>query len=245
MVFSGKVYETDGSQAVGVYEAADVRPLAPIRQATSLRLFSNEIQGPIEERNDPLFVYGNPRALFGPSQFLPYPTTSIEVSFKPYVAAILVSDAYQLDLEEADDVVLGYTLVNLMVAQDLERVEKRQGGGFGGSHDIGGAIGPVITTPDELNDDLESEEQGRRYRLTVVARVNGVEVARGQLADLPYTFAQAISTASQTTPLHEGDVICLGPIIEWDEPVLVNRGDEVQISVEKLGALTLRIAEEE
>jgi len=157
------------------------------------------------------------------------------------VAAVLVGDAYQIDVVDADDLILGITLLNLLVARDTERGE-RLVGAIGGSHDLGGAIGPVLTTPDELEDQVDDAEFGRRHALSAVVRINGVERLRGNLVDLPFTFAQAISAASQTCTLKAGDIIALGPVVEsLDEPVILDPGDEVQLAIENLGAISLKL----
>lgn len=243
MVYSGKIYETDGVQAVAVHEAEAVRPLTPIPHAPSLRIFRTDLQGQgIAEIEEPRFFYGNPGSLGGASQVLTVPDTIVELGVLPMVAAVVVADARNIDVQDADDLILGYTMVSLLVGRADERIE-RHTGAIGRSHDLGGVIGPVITTPDELEEAVETAEHGRLHGLSAVLRVNGVERRRGSLADLPFTFAQAISAASQTSTLRTGDIIAIGPVVEEEEePVLLDPGDEVQLAVEKLGALSLKLS---
>ena len=245
MVYSGKIYETDGANAVAVHEAESVRPLAPIPHAPSLRIFRTDLQPASfagDEAEDPTFFYGNPMCLVGASQLINFPDYVETLSFQPMVAAVLVGDAYQIDPEVADELILGITLLNLLVAKDRERVE-RLAGAIGASHDVGGAIGPVLTTPDELEDHVTDAEKGRQYGLSTVVRVNGVERMRGNLSDLPFTFAQAISHASQTCTLKAGDIIAIGPVVSPEKtPVLLDPGDEVQLAVENLGAISLKLS---
>jgi 2-keto-4-pentenoate hydratase/2-oxohepta-3-ene-1,7-dioic acid hydratase in catechol pathway len=243
MVYSGKIYETDGSEAVAVHEAEAVRPLTPIPHAPTFRIFRSDLQAvPGYDHEDPRFFYSNPFSLVGASQILAPPETSIELGVLPLVAAVLVADAYRIDLEDADDLILGFTLINLLVGRSDERVE-RQIGVVGRSHDLGGVIGPVITTPDELEDSVETAERGRRHALSTVLRINGVERQRGSTLDLPFTFAEAITAASQTAILRTGDIIALGPIVEpAEEPVILDPGDEVHLAVEQLGVLSLKLS---
>ena len=245
MVFSGRVYETDGAQAIGVYEADAVRPLSPVPQPTSLRLFRHDAQmpstsGPLPE--EPSFFYGNPGCLVSASQLVNHPEFTPELGFDPYLGVVLVADAYKIDVEQADEAILGFTILNLLVARDVERIERQFGLGYGRSHDIGAAFGPVITTPDELEDVATSVGDGKGYQLSDVTRVNGVEIARGNVDDLPFTAAQAISAASQSCTLRSGDLFALGPLVsEGDEPVNLRAADEVQVSVEILGTLSLKL----
>lgn len=239
MVYGGKIYETDGANAVAVHEAVDVRPLSPVPHAPSLRIFRSDFQG--LDAEEPQYFYANPSGLFGASQIINTPESIVEIGVLPMMAAVLVADGYRVDLEDAEDLILGYTILTLLVAPGELRSE-RASCAIGRSHDLGGVIGPVLTTPDELEDEVQTAERGRRYALDAVLRVNGVERERGNTLDLPFTFAQAISAVSQTTNLRTGDVFALGPVAEPDEdPVRLEPGDEVQLAIGKLGALSLKL----
>jgi len=247
MVYSGKIYETDGANPVAVHEADAVRPLAPIPHSPSFRIFRTDLVGLDDDgeerylRSEPRFFYGNPGALAGASQLVNLPEFATEISVLPMLAAIIVSDAFRVDLEDADDLILGYTMVNMLFSRSDERLD-RSLGAIGHSHDFGGVIGPVLTTPDELEDSVETAEFGRHYGLTTILRVNGVERQRGTTNDIPFTFAQAISFASQTCTLKTGDIIAIGPVVEASElPVNLEPGDEVHLAIEKLGALSLKL----
>jgi 2-keto-4-pentenoate hydratase/2-oxohepta-3-ene-1,7-dioic acid hydratase in catechol pathway len=247
MVFGGKVYETDGANAIGVYEAELVRPLSPVPQAPSLRIFPSELP-PLTrspgEPAEPQYFYGNPSAVVGTNQLIAIPDFSPRLAVHPYLAAVIVTPGYRVDIEQADDMVLGLTLLNLLVAPEVQAQEVRSGGGFGRSIDIGAVLGPVLTTPDELDDLLVDQEFGRCYRLTAVARVNGVEKERGNVEDLPFTVAEAIAAASRSCTVREGDVFALGPLIDLEEPILLEAGDEFQLSIENLGALSFKLTED-
>ena len=243
MVFSGRIYEADGAEAIGVHEADTIRPLSPIPQPGCLRLFRIDRQPPIRESvEDPSYFYGNPACLVGASQIINHPEWTPELGADAFVAAVLVADGYKVDVDTADDMILGFTMLSVLVARDVERLEFDARTGFGRSHDIGAAIGPVITTPDELDDMVVSDGNGRGYRLSAVTRVNGVEIARGNVEDLPFTFAQAISAASQSCTLRSGDVFAIGPIVDDAvDAVRLRPGDEAQVSVEVLGTLSLKL----
>lgn len=243
MVHAGRIYETDGANAVAVHEAGDVRPLSPIPHAPSVRIYRNDFQAEVlspEDDIEPLFFYANPTVLGGASHSVAYPEWCTELSVLPMVAVALVADVQNIEVEAADDVILAYTLILIVVARDVERRE-RLVGVIGRSHDIGGVIGPVLTTPDELEEEIEDAEFGNRYALAASLRVNGVERGRGSMADFPFTFAQAISTASHTAPLRAGDILAMGPVAEPDEEITLSPGDQVQIAVDKLGTLSLNL----
>lgn len=246
IVHGAKVYETDGSNPVAVHEAEDIRPLPPVGQPGSVRIFRCKSSLPLDlaEEATPVFSYLNPSAIIGPSKIVPYPQISGAVDFEPYLAAVVATGGSHIPVEVADDTLLGFSIVTAVVLRDAERAESAAGAGPGRSFDVALALGPVLTTPDELEDSLVSDERGKRYSLEVVARVNGVEMRRGNVNELPMTVAEAISVASESCPVRAGDVILIGPIafsIDGEDQRL-SPDDQVQVAVERLGTLSLKLA---
>lgn len=189
----------------------------------------------------PLYFHGNPSALYGPSQQIPRPSVAARVDFEPYLIAIVGSDGIDIPVENSDNYILGLTLAIMLVSKDAERDEYEMHSGYGRSFDIGGVIGPVITTPDDLDEALEEEVPSRKYRLSVVTRVNGVEHGRGDIGDLSATLGELVSAASDAGPVRSGDLIAFGPIASGDDSLFLEPGDDVQVSVEHLGTLSLKV----
>ena len=112
--------------------------------------------------------------------------------------------------------------------------------------DFGTSLGPVLVTPEEILD------ESRVPHGVMVARVNGEEWSRGQLADLHHPWGRLLAHASRDTRLRPGDVIgsgtvgtgCileLGLVHGRDRyPYLVS-GDEVGLEVEGIGVLRNRV----
>jgi len=243
LVYSGKIYETDGEQSIAVHEAEAIRPLSPVGRAPSLRLFrmTNSVMKSTDQDGMPMYVHLNPTSLYGPSQSIPRPMSVAHLDFEPYLIAVIGSDGLQVSVEEADGLILGYTLALVLFAREIEREEIQAGSGPGRSFDVGGVIGPVISTPDDLDETVTEEIPARKYSLEVVSRVNGVEVGRGNIADLPYSFAELIQAASDTGPIRGGDLIAIGPIAVPTGQVQLESGDDVQVSAEHLGTLSLKV----
>jgi 2-keto-4-pentenoate hydratase/2-oxohepta-3-ene-1,7-dioic acid hydratase in catechol pathway len=244
IVYGAKIYETDGANPIGTYEADAVRPLAPVGLAPSIRFF--DVFGPTvdvllgDDRPSPLYCYGNPSSVIGPSMIAPLPPHAKRVTLLTSMAAVVACSASQIPLERADEVVLGLTPCMTLIAQDVADQERRSGLGYGRSRDFTTAIGPVLTTPDELDEVMSDDGLGRRYELTVTLKVNGEEVSQASSFDLPYTVAEAMSAASETCVLMPGDLFCLGPLTHQELQIEAN--DEIQLAVERLGTLSLRIA---
>lgn len=243
LVYSGKIYETDGEQSIAVHEAEDVRPLSPVGKPPSIRFFrmTDGRMPTTSEDGLPLYFHGNGASIYGPSQSIPKPSTVAHLDFEPYLIAVIGSDGFQVPVENGDAYILGFSLALMVVSRDLIREEMDQRTGFGRSFDIGGVIGPVITTPDDLEESITEEVPALKYGLSVVTRVNNVEIGRGHISELPFSFAELVAAASDVGPIRSGDLLAIGPIATSTEMTFLDSGDDVQVSVENLGTLSLKI----
>lgn len=239
MVYSGKIYETDGTEAIGVHEAGDVRPLAPVPIPPSIRIFRSDLG----EEDTPSFYYGNPGAVVGPSQVINLPEVDSQFVVRSYLGATIAGSGYQVNDEEAEAMLLGLTLVNIVTAKTIEDEERRKGLGIGRSQDFGIAIGPVITTPDDLDDVMVMTRNGILYKLECSIKINQVERAKAHFEEFTVSMVEAIRSASETCTLRPGEIFCVGPIFD-DADCIVSGGDEFQFSMERLGTLALKINEQ-
>jgi fumarylacetoacetate (FAA) hydrolase len=216
------------------YPLADVDLLAPVRYPPSVRDFmafeahvanarrQRGAEVPKEWYEIPVFYFSNPAAIYGPEQDVPYPEGSAELDYELECAAVI----------GADGVIGGFTVLNDWSARDLQRQEMRVGLGPAKGKDFATSIGPVLVTPDEFD--------GRSG--TMVARVNGEERSRGDLADLHWSWESMLEQARRNTTLRPGDVIGSGTvgngcILEHGDGRWLQRGDVVDLEIEGIGTL--------
>jgi fumarylacetoacetate (FAA) hydrolase len=81
----------------------------------------------------------------------------------------------------------------------------------------------------------------------MVARVNGEERSRGNLADMHWSWERLLDQAARNTTLNAGDVIGSGTvgtgcILEHGDGRWLQRGDVVELEVEGIGVLRNRVA---
>lgn len=197
----------------------------------------------------PVFYFSNASAIVGPDAEIRRPAATGRLDYELEIACVIGKAGVDIPVSEADGHIAGFCILNDWSARDLQREEVKVGLGPAKGKDFATSIGPYLVTLDELEDVRIPGEQGSRYDLTMVARVNGVEYSRGNFRDIYYTFAQMIARASADCPLYPGDLIGSGTvgtgcILELGEEYpWLGLGDVVELEVERLGILRNAIAD--
>ena len=127
----------------------------------------------------------------------------------------------------ADGQIGGFTIMNDWSARDVQREEMKVGLGPAKGKDFATSLGPVVVTPDEFDGSSA----------VMVARVNGEERSRGNLADLYHPWDRIV----ENTELWPGDILGSGTvgtgcILEHGDGRWLQPGDEVELEVEGIGA---------
>jgi fumarylacetoacetate (FAA) hydrolase len=169
-----------------------------------------------------VFYFSNPAAIYGPEDEVPYPHGSEELDYELEVAAIV----------GAEGAIGGFTVMNDWSARDLQRAEMRVGLGPAKGKDFATSLGPVVITPDEFDG----------MGATMIARVNGEERSRGELADMHHSWDAIVAHAARNTRLRAGDVLGSGTvgtgcILEHGDGRWLQPGDVVELEVGGIGLL--------
>src|SRR5436309_673077 len=216
----------------------EVRFLAPVLYPPAVRDFyafeqhvktaraARGLEVPAEWYEQPVFYFSNPAAMFGPDDEIPYPEGTQELDYELEVAAIVGTDGE----------IAGFTVMNDWSARDLQRAEMRVGLGPAKGKDFATSLGPFVVTRDELDGS----------RATMVARVNGEERSRGELADMHHSWDAIVAHAARNTRLLPGDVLGSGTvgtgcILELGDGRWLKPGDLVELGVEGIGILRNQI----
>jgi fumarylacetoacetate (FAA) hydrolase len=160
--------------------------------------------------------------MFGPEDVIPHPEGSEQLDYELEVAAVVGGDGE----------IGGFTIMNDWSARDLQLQEMKVGLGPAKGKDFATSLGPVVVTTDEFDG----------TRGTMVARVNGEERSRGELADMHWSWADLAAHAARNTRLRPGDVLGSGTvgtgcILEQGDGRWLRPGDVVELEVEGLGVL--------
>ena len=221
------------------YSLEDVLLRAPVLRPPAVRDFyvfeqhvrtarvARGLEVPPEWYEQPVFYFSNPAAIYGPEDEIPYPAGTAELDYELEVAAVIGVDGQ----------IGGFTVMNDWSARDLQRREMKVGLGPAKGKDFATSLGPFVVTADEFD--------GRSG--TMIARVNGEERSRGELADMHFSWEEIVAHAALNTVLLPGDVLGSGTvgtgcILEHGDGRWLQPGDVVELEVEGIGVLRNRIS---
>jgi fumarylacetoacetate (FAA) hydrolase len=190
----------------------------------------------------PVFYFTNPNAVYGHEDVIPYPPYTQAMDYELEIAVVIGKPGINIKVEEAEQHIFGYTIFNDWSARDIQRKEMIVGLGPAKGKDFASSFGPVIVTHESIAD----KAVGRPgvYDLEMAARINGVEMSRGNFKDMHWSFGEIIARASESVMLYPGDVIgsgtvgtgCLLELTKFQGPWL-QPGDVVELEVERIGIL--------
>jgi fumarylacetoacetate (FAA) hydrolase len=241
--------------------AADsVKLLAPVPRPTSMRdgyAFRQHVEAARRNRGVemiaefdlfPVFYFTNHQAVIGPGPMEVMPEHLNKLDYELEAAIVIGKEGRNIKASDADEYIAGYTIMNDWSARALQMEEMKLSLGPAKGKDFATAIGPYLTTKDELASHRIPSDRGDRYELIMMASLNGQELSRGNLKDMSWTFAEIIERASYGVTLYPGDVIGSGTVgtgclLELNGSKITNNlwvqiGDTVTCAIEELGELT-------
>jgi len=196
----------------------------------------------------PTFYFSNNSEIYGHDEPIPYPVGSNELDIELEIACVIGRDGKDIPVEEAADYIAGYTIMNDWSARDFQFKEMKLNLGPAKGKDFATSIGPWLVTPDELASRRQESGAGERYDMTMIARVNGKEISRGNFNQIYYSFPQMIAYASRNARLRAGDVLGSGTVgtgcireVGIEVQPWLQRGDVVELEIEGIGVLRNRI----
>ena len=196
----------------------------------------------------PTFYFSNNSEIYGHDEPIPYPVGSNELDIELEIACVIGHEGKDIPVEEAADYIAGYTIMNDWSARDFQFKEMKLNLGPAKGKDFATSIGPWLVTPDELASRRQESGAGERYDMTMIARVNGKEISRGNFNQIYYSFPQMIAYASRNTRLRAGDVLGSGTVgtgcireIGIEVQPWLQGGDVVELEIEGIGVLRNRI----
>jgi 2-keto-4-pentenoate hydratase/2-oxohepta-3-ene-1,7-dioic acid hydratase in catechol pathway len=165
------------------------------------------------------------------------PINSTALDYEAELAVVIGRSARHVSVERATEHVGGYTCLSENSVRDFQKHNAQVTAGKNFEHS--GAIGPWITTADEVTD-IRS--------VRVIGRLNGEVVQSALVEELIFSIPQIISYISSFTTLSAGDIIATGTPdgvgFLRNPPVYLRHGDVFETEISGVGTLSNPVADE-
>ncbi len=218
-MFSG--YETTGKRV----PLADARVLAPVIPRSKVVAVgknyaehAREMGGEAPEA--PLLFLKPNTSVIGTGDTIVLPPESSQVEHEGELAIVIGRIAKNVSVENAEDVIFGFTAANDVTARDLQKADGQWARAKG--YDTFCPLGPVIETEFDWS------------AAAIETRVDGEVRQSGNTRDMIHTIPEIVSYASGIWTLLPGDVILtgtpagVGPFVH---------GQTVEVEIEGIGIL--------
>lgn len=163
----------------------------------------------------PIFYFTNHNSIQGPGDINCMPDHFQNLDFELEIAVVLGKQGMNITAAEADEYIAGFMIMNDMSARVLQMEEMKLNLGPAKGKDFSTVLGPIFVTPDELEPYLvpcAEGHVGKNYNLEMTCHVNGVQVSKGNVRDMQWTFAEIIERCAYGTEVFPGDVIGSGTV---------------------------------
>ena len=211
----------------------------------------------------PIFYFTNHNSIQGPGNVYCMPDHLQKLDFELEVAIVISKAGRNIKAADADEYIGGLMIMNDISARKLQMEEMLLNLGPAKGKDFATCIGPVLVTLDELAEyevPCKENHLGKTWNLGMKCSVNGIEVSRGNVSEMTWTFAEIIERCSYGVNLYPGDVIGSGTVgtgcfLELNGTGKLNNsdfkeqwlqeGDVVEMDIDALGKLSNTIVKED
>ncbi len=249
IVLGDKIQEIEGcmfedfSKKENFYSYSDVTLLPPVSPKHLIAVgksYKEHIDEMAARRKDepeypkqPIFFFEAPGSISSHEKpiVLPKEGSCKQVDLEGELAIVIGKKGKNIKKENALDYVFGYTCANDVSARGIPDIGGLWGIGLSKSLDTFTPIGPAIETEVDDPNNLE-----------ISSRLNGEITQKSNTKDMIFTVEDFVSYCSSRLTLYPGDVIMSGT------PAGVRplkKGDQVEVSIEKVGVLKNTVDQEE
>jgi 2-keto-4-pentenoate hydratase/2-oxohepta-3-ene-1,7-dioic acid hydratase in catechol pathway len=222
---------------VASQEVSADRMLAPIPRPPKILCSGVNYASHADENPDavmptePFFFSKLPSAVIGPGEPIVIPTPETKTDYEVELAMVIGWEGKRLSEDFALEHVFGWTILHDVSARDVQFKDNQLTLGKG--PDTFSPLGPEIVTADELGD---------WSTLRVSTTVNGETMQDSPTSQMLFSPGRLLEFATGLVTLDAGDVVTTGSPAGVgcfrDPPVYLKPGDEVTVSVDRIGGLT-------
>lgn len=203
--------------------------------AVGLNYAAHAAEGNANPPEFPLVFSKNVTSLIATRDDIKLPRVSEMIDYEAELAVVIGKEAKSVSAASALEHVAGYTIMNDVTARDLQKRERQWVRAKG--LDTFAPCGPWLVTTDEITDP---------HSLDIELVVNGEVRQHSNTGDLIFKIPQLIEFISQDLTLKPGDIISTGTPsgvgVYMNPPVFLKDGDQVEITIERIGVLSNLVA---
>ena len=205
--------------------------------ALSLNYVEHAVESKLEPPTAPVIFFKSTSSLTGHRNPIVLPAEApFQVDYEAELTVVIGKKCKHVPLEEAKDVIFGYTCGHDVSARDCQLKLDRQWA-RGKSFDTFTPVGPVIET--ELNPE----------NLRIQLRLNGKTMQNGSTRDLIFSVFPLVSYLSRQMTLLPGTLIMTGTPsgigFTRTPQIFLKPGDRVEVEIEGIGVLENPVVMEE
>jgi len=225
------------------HDLGEVRLLAPVLPrkflAIGLNYADHIAESGMEAPEFPIFFNKQATCVVGPDDDVHMPRVSSLLDYEGELAIVIGKRCRHVPVEEAHEVIAGYTITNDVSVRDWQLRTPTMT--MGKSFDTHGPLGPWVVTADELGDP---------HDLGIRTFVNGEQRQNGNTREMVFNCFEQVAHLSEAFTLEPGDVIAtgtpagVGAVRQPFPEGLLKVGDVVRIEIDGIGALENKIVEE-
>lgn len=183
--------------------------------------------------DSPIYYTASHMCIGAPETQIDWPAYSAIMDYELEFAVVIGKSGRDLQRDQVRDHFFGLTIFNDLSARDeqLRVMDGKLGPGKGKEFDGSNILGPCIVTMDEIDDP---------YSLEMVARINGVEVSRGNSGTMHHRFEDMVAFVTRGQTIHAGELIGSGTVgsgCGLEHGRMLSDGDLIELEVEKIGIL--------
>jgi 2-keto-4-pentenoate hydratase/2-oxohepta-3-ene-1,7-dioic acid hydratase in catechol pathway len=176
-------------------------------------------------------------SICGPDADVALPANATQTDYEAELAVVIGKPGFRIKLEDWEQHVFGYTIVNDVSARDVQLATSQWT--LGKSFPTFTPMGPVIATREEIADP---------HALSIKLTLSGEVMQNANTRDLIFRIPELIAYISSIVPLEAGDVISTGtpPGVglgrtpqRW-----LRDGEEMVIEIDGIGSLRNRTKQE-
>ncbi len=222
------------------FDISHVSLLAPIPRPGKVICIAGNFPAPgkMDKPEYPTVFLKPSGSVIGNGQAVVIPQVAANLAYEVELAVVIGKRSRNLMQDELDAAIAGYTIANDIGDRMLEKRTSQWT--TGKMFDTFTPMGPQLITPDELVD---------TGNLSMFTRVNGQLLQTGNTAHMFFDVKELVRYLSTLTTLEVGDVILTGsPKLMGGNPNPIwnlSPGDDVEVSIDKLGALINPVKSEE